>query len=344
MKPQISKGFNLFFALPEEFLYFISGKKPIHVDTNVLDSGLQITLSILNSFPQMDPISQSHSRFFLNAFSGLMEATLDYECETEDLEILVSGPVGKISIRVYKPKLIQENNLPMMLYAHGGGYINGSIDSHDRVCHLISQGAQCIVVSVGYRLAPEYKFPTAVYDVIDAYKWVWENAHELKGLREKIAIGGDSAGGTLATVTCHELKKTKYRPFFQLLMYPGCNASRKPDSVEKYGDNFLLTKRLIERIIGSYLNKKEDALSPMISPILYTDFSNLPPAYISTAGLDPISDDGFDYAEKLRSENINVIHKNFASLIHGYVNMTAIPACRKALDNAIDELRKAFYA
>lgn len=343
MKQQISKGFNLFFSLPDEVLYFISGHGPINVETNVLNSGLQITLSFLNSFPQVEPLSQSHSRFFLNTFSGIMEAALDYECEIENLEIIVSGPLGKIPIRTYKPKLIQEEKLPILVYAHGGGYINGSIDSHDRVCHLISQGARCIVVSVGYRLAPEYKFPTAVYDVIDSYKWVWENVDKLHGLREKIAIGGDSAGGTLATVACHELKATKYKPFFQVLFYPGCNASRKPNSIEKYGDNFLLTKRLIERIIGSYLNKKEDTFSPMISPMLYTDFSNLPPAYIATAGLDPISDDGLDYVKKLISENISVIHRNFPSLIHGYINLTAIPACKKALDNAITELWKVFY-
>ena len=329
--------------MPDDVLYFISGKKPISVEKNVLDSGLQITLSVLNSFPQMEPISQTHSRFFLNTFSGLLEAPLERECEVSNVEILVSAPIGKIPMRIYNPSLSEEGNLPILVYAHGGGYINGSIDSHDRVCHLISQGAKCIVVSVGYRLAPEYKFPTAVYDVIDAYKWVWENANVLKGLKDKIAIGGDSAGGTLATVASHELKKTKYRPYFQLLFYPGCNASRKPESVEKYGESFLLTKRLIERIIGTYLNKKEDTLSPLVSPILYNDFSELPPAYISTAGMDPISDDGIDYAKKLYSENIKVIHKNFSNLIHGYVNMTAIPACKKALDDAIAELAKAFY-
>ena len=108
--------------------------------------------------------------------------------EVSNVEILVSAPIGKIPMRIYNPSLSEEGNLPILVYAHGGGYINGSIDSHDRVCHLISQGAKCIVVSVGYRLAPEYKFPTAVYDVIDAYKWVWKMQNVLKGLKDKLLL------------------------------------------------------------------------------------------------------------------------------------------------------------
>lgn len=343
MKVSIAKNLKLLFSLPKTTLYLLSGKKPIHIDNKTLDPGLQLVTTVLGIFPGFETLSPKDARQVLEAISGLIEAPIHSKPDIENISINVENPKGKIPLRIYKPKHSHQK-LPVIVYNHGGGYVMGSIDSHEKVCELICEGANCIVVSVGYRLAPEYKFPTAVYDVISAYKWVCDNLNFLGGEETKIAIGGDSAGATMATVTCHELKNTKYKPFFQMLIYPGTDASRKPQSRENYGKGFFLTSNQIDWFIQNYLETEDNAYSPLVSPLLYKDFYNLTPAYISTAGLDPILDDGIDYVKKLEEAKVPVIYKNFPSLIHGFVNMTAIPACKDAVDDAISELKKAFHS
>ncbi len=342
MKVSIARSLKYLFSLPKEALYILSGKKPIQVDNKTLDPGLQVVVALMNTMPGFETLSPMDARKVIDALSGLIEAPIAKPPRTLNKKIQVTKPEGFIPIRIYLPDGDKAESLPVLIYSHGGGYVMASIDSHERICQLICQGANCIVVSIGYRLAPEFSFPTAVYDVIDSYKWVCDNVKEFGGDRKRIAIGGDSAGGTLSTVACHELKNTEYKPLYQLLFYPGTNVIRKPKSRELYGEGFFLTGKQIDWFISQYLPNAEDAYSPLVSPILYKDFSDLPPVYIATAGLDPVLDDGFEYAEKLREANNHLTYRTFPSLIHGYVNMTSIPTCMEAVNDAINELKKAF--
>ena len=342
MKVSIAKNLKHLFSLPKSTLYLLSGKKPIQIDNKTLDPGLQLVTTVLSIFPSFATLAPKDARQVLEALSGLIEAPINHKPEIENIQIAVENPKGKIPLRIFKPRIRTKEKLPVLVYNHGGGYVMGSVDSHEKICEIICENAHCIVVSVGYRLAPEYKFPIPVYDTITAYKWVCDHIEFVEGDRSRIATGGDSAGGTLATVLSHELKNTEYKPFFQFLIYPGTDASRKSDSRYRYGEGFFLTGKQIDWFIENYLNSEEDAYSPFVSPLLYKDFSNLPPAYIGTAGLDPILDDGSEYAEKLKSAGIDVIYRNYPNLIHGYVNVTAIPSCKDAILDACEELRLAF--
>ena len=343
MKVSIARSLKYLFHLPKEALYILSGKLPITVENKTLDSGLQIVVAVMNILPGFETLGPIDARKAIDALAGLIDAPMQDIPVAVNKRIPVTNPEGYMPIRIYIPSNQENAHYPVLVYSHGGGYVMASLDSHERICQLFSKKLNCIVASLGYRLAPEFTFPSAAYDVIAGFKWVKNHISDFGGDIKRIAIGGDSAGATLSTVACHELKNTEYKPFYQLLFYPGTNASRMPKSRDLYGEGLFLTGKQIDWFISQYLPNREDAYSPLVSPMLYSDFSNLPPTYISTAGLDPVFDDGYEYAQKLKEANNKLTYKSFPSLIHGYVNMTAIPACMAAVDDAIEELRKAFY-
>ncbi len=228
-----------------------------------------------------------------------------------------------IPIRIFQP--IDEEGLPLIVYFHGGGFVLRNIDSHDRVCRRIAHLNQAVVISVGYRLAPEWKFPVPCQDCYDATVWVAEHAAEIAGDLSRLVVMGDSAGGNLATVVsrwARDLNGPKITA--QVLIYPTADARMGHPSMEKYAKGYLLTKDLIKWFIMHYANREADILHPDFSPLLAEDISNLPPAFIFTAEYDPLKDEAKAYAERLKAAGNKVVYKEYDGMIHAFFNLPKI--------------------
>ena len=256
----------------------------------------------------------------------------------------IPGPAMDIPVRVYYPKESQ-TTYPALVYYHGGGWVVGNIESHDDVCRALTNLANCVTISVDYRLAPEHKFPAAVEDSYAAVQYIYDHAEDFQIDRSRIAVGGDSAGGNLAAVVSN-LAKDRNAPSicFQLLIYPSTNVGGKPTvSMLENAEGYFLTKGTMEWFRKCYLNNEEDKLNPLLSPILYEDFSGLPPALVITAEYDPLRDEGEDYAKKLVEAGIEVETVRYNGAIHGFVSMSAvIDLGKEALEKSGSALKAAF--
>ncbi|MGG3466813.1 alpha/beta hydrolase [Neobacillus pocheonensis] len=256
----------------------------------------------------------------------------------------IPGPETDIPVRVYYPKEIQAS-YPALVFYHGGGWVIGNIETHDNVCRALTNLANCVTISVDYRLAPEHKFPAAVEDSYAAVQYVFNQAEAFQVDPSRIAVGGDSAGGNLAAVVAN-LAKDKNHPaiLFQLLIYPSTNIGGEPTvSMRENSEGYFLTKGTMEWFRDCYLNSEEDKQSPLVSPILHGNFKGLPPALVITAEYDPLRDEGEDYAEKLAEAGVDVECVRYDGTIHGFVSMAAvIDQGKRALEKAGSALKKAF--
>ncbi|TDN70129.1 alpha/beta hydrolase [Paraburkholderia sp. BL10I2N1] len=234
-----------------------------------------------------------------------------------------------------------------LVYFHGGGFTVGSVDTHDALCRMFARDAQCVVLSVDYRLAPEHKFPTAVNDAFDALTWLSANAALYGVDQARIAIGGDSAGGTLATV-CAVLARDAGIPLaLQLLIYPGATGHQQTDSHTRLSDGFLLSGDTIQWFFGQYVRDADDRHDWRFAPLDGTRgapaFAGLAPAWIATAEYDPLSDEGAAYADKLRAAGNVVTLQRYAGMIHEFFKMGGfVPEVAEAHADAAMALRAAF--
>jgi acetyl esterase len=258
---------------------------------------------------------------------------------------VIPGPESDIPVRVYYPKGKQEV-YPALVYYHGGGWVVGNLDSHDNVCRALTNLANCVTISVDYRLAPEHKFPAAVVDSYAAVQYVYDHPESFQIDSNKIAVGGDSAGGNLAAVITN-LAKDKGTPSicYQLLLYPSTNVGGEPTvSMKENAEGYFLTKGMMEWFRDCYLNSEEDdKKNPLLSPILYEDLKELPPALVVTAEYDPLRDEGEAYAKKLADAGVEVESIRYDGAIHGFISMAAvIDQGRLALEKAGKALKEAF--
>jgi acetyl esterase len=236
---------------------------------------------------------------------------------------------------------------PALVYYHGGGFTVGSIDTHDALCRMFARDGQCVVLSVDYRLAPEHKFPTAVNDAFDALNWLYANAALYGVDAERIAVGGDSAGGTLATV-CAALARDAGLPklALQLLIYPGTTGYQQTDS-HALAEGYLLTGETIQWFFEQYVRDAGDRDDWRFAPLDGTRgapaFDGLAPAWIATAEYDPLSDEGAAYAAKLRAAGNDITLKRYAGMIHEFFKMGGfVPEVAQAHADAAGALRLAF--
>lgn len=249
-----------------------------------------------------------------------------------------------IPVRVYYPKELQKSN-PALVFYHGGGWVIGNIDTHDDICRALTNLANCVTISVDYRLAPEHKFPAAIDDCFAALQYVYEHAEEFQIDRTRIAVGGDSAGGNLAAVISHLAKEKAVPPIcFQLLLYPSTNLGGEPtSSMRENAQGYFLEQGTMEWFRDCYLNSEEDKQNPLVSPILNDDFSGLPPALVITAEYDPLRDEGEEYAKKLGAAGVPVETIRYRGTIHGFISMSAVISQGKmALEKAGAALKSAF--
>lgn len=259
-------------------------------------------------------------------------------CEVEARQI--PGATGPLRALVFRP-LGESNELPVLVYFHGGGFVIGSATSHANVCRLLAVRARCVVVSVEYRLAPEHRFPAAVDDVTAAFRHVREHARSFGGRSDRVALGGDSAGGNLATVTCLALRDAgEAPPLLQALIYPCTDCRRGHASHELFAAGYFLDRPKLDWFMGHYLEEPAHVADPRASPLLASRLDGLPLALVVTAGFDPLRDEAIEYVERLRDAKVPVEYRCAERLIHGFFNMGgAIPAARETVIDFADLLR-----
>jgi acetyl esterase len=257
----------------------------------------------------------------------------------------LAGPAMPVPVRAYRPKGAGKDEvLPALVYYHGGGWVIGDLDTHDVVCRTLANGARCAVFSVEYRKAPEAPFPAAVEDCFSALSFIFKNPDSLKINAKQVAVGGDSAGGNLATVMALMARDAGApAPSFQLLIYPGVDQRMAHASVERNGEGYLLTRKAMLYFRGHYLPKPADWLDWRASPLLAKSLAGLPPAFVITAGFDPLVDEGKEYAERMRKEGVAVEHKHYPDMVHGFITMgRVLDTANAALADCAAALKKAW--
>jgi len=256
---------------------------------------------------------------------------------------------GPVPVRAYRPKGAGKDDiLPALVYYHGGGWVIGDLDTHDVVCRTLANGARCAVFSVEYRKAPESPFPAAVDDCFAALKYVSREAKTLRINSQQIAVAGDSAGGNLATVMTLMARDAGEPAFpfpisFQLLIYPATDQRMGFPSHERNGEGYLLTKKVMHYFRGHYLPEQGDWLDWRASPLLAKSLAGLPPAFVLTAGFDPLVDEGKAYADRLAKEGVKVEYKNYPDMVHGFITMgRVLDTANAALVDCARALKKAW--
>ncbi|HSD53682.1 MAG TPA: alpha/beta hydrolase, partial [Burkholderiales bacterium] len=260
-------------------------------------------------------------------------------------DLRASGPAGDIPVRLYRPLGSPDGEpLPVLVYFHGGGWTIGDLDTHDVPCREFANLARCAVVSVDYRLAPEHKFPAAFDDAVTATHWVHVHAESLGVDAARLAVGGDSAGGNLAAAVAIALRDTRGpRIAMQTLIYPATDMTADMPSHLAFAEGYMLTRDAVLWFKGNYLRGPEDERDWRASPLRAGDLTRLPPAYVITAGFDPLLDEGRAYADRLREADVRVTYECFEGMIHGFVTMgAAIAAAHHAIYRASLELKRAF--
>jgi len=259
--------------------------------------------------------------------------------------VSIPGPAGPMDARLYVPPAASEPS-PLLVYFHGGGWVIGGLDTHDDPCRFLAAHSGVSILSVDYRLAPEHPFPAAAEDAFAAYGWATANAERLGAESGRIGVGGDSAGANLAAAACLTARKAELPPpAMQLLIYPVTETAGAARSRRTFGEGFLLTRADMDWFETHYLPPGVDRGDPRVAPLGADDLSGLPPAYVATAGFDPLRDEGEAFARRLREAGVKVALRRHPGLIHTFLNLTAIcPTAREAVLEAAGALRMGLTA
>jgi acetyl esterase len=257
----------------------------------------------------------------------------------------IDGPAGPINIRIYWPPT-DHAAPPVLVFFHGGGFIAGDLDTHDGTCRQHAVGADAVVVSVDYRLAPEHPYPAAVDDAWAATQWVAEHGSAIDADASRLAVAGDSAGGTISAVIAQRARDNGGPPIlFQLLWYPSTLWDPSLPSFTENADAPILNSAAIAAFSRWYAGEIDASNPPPgMAPGRAENLADLPPAYIAVAGHDPLRDDGMRYGELLAAAGVPVEVDNAETLVHGYVGYAAVvPAATAALDRGLAALRAALH-
>jgi acetyl esterase len=254
----------------------------------------------------------------------------------------IPGPAAQTPVRIYTPT--HQVPLPVLVFFHGGGWVLGDLDTHDGMCRALANGAGCLVVSVGYRLAPEAKFPSAPRDCYAATVWTAEHAASLGGDPDRIAIGGDSAGGNLAAVVALIARdRGGPRLCYQLLICPIIERDFTTASYRDNAEGYGLIRADMEYAWKHYLRSDADAQDPYVAPLHAENFAGLPPGLVVTAGYDVLRDEGEAYARRLQEAGINVELTRYPTLVHGFFGMASVvDEARRGLRATCAALNSAF--
>ena len=309
------------------------------------DPELRPILEVVSQTPNLEDVGVQVAR---EQYEALSRFTADYADDLhEQSDRTVPGAAGELDARVYRPGA---GDRPVLVYFHGGGFVVGSLDTHDNVCQKLAIESGWTVVSVAYRLAPEHPFPAALEDAYAAVEWVDENPDAVDG-DGTLAVGGDSAGANLsagvtlmardADAEADPTAEGGPRIAHQLLYYPSCGAPFQAfESRETYTEGYFLERDTLEWFFEQYVQSRAHVRNEYLAPLLVSDLSGLPPATVITAGFDPLCDEGDAYAEALRDDGIDVEHARFDAMVHGFASFLGmVSAADESIGIAADRLR-----
>jgi acetyl esterase len=340
---------NLALRMPISWVNILAGK-PVVVDGRVLDARTQWFLQLLARSGQqpLQSLGIAQARAEFDMFQAIMGGRPLPVGEIVDRTIgtTTDGPsmggtgTARLRVRLYRPAGSVARLLPAILFFHGGGFTIGSLEGYDLPCRYLCNRTGCAVVAIDYRLAPEHKFPAAIDDALAAFRWLAREGSNFGIDPARIIVAGDSAGGTIAAVVAQQVRGEATTPCLQWLMYPATDMSVEWPSHTSCGEGFLLTLSDMRWFLGQYLHDPAEATDPRVSPLRTADLSGLPPALVFTAGFDPLRDEGQAYADKLVTAGVKTIHREFDSLIHGFICMRgALQAAARAMDDMVVSLR-----
>jgi len=333
------KAANLAVRMPIAWVNILAGA-PVTVDGRTLDGRMQWLLQLLarSGQPPVEQTSLAEARANFDSF--MLEMGGRPAPIGEMVDRTITGPGGRLRVRLYRPAGTVARLLPAILYFHGGGWVMGSLEGYDLVFRYLSARSGCAVVAVDYRLAPEHKFPAGIEDAVASYRWLAKEATGVGIDPARIVIAGDSAGGNIAAVAAQLLREEERPPCLQWLIFPNTDLSFDTESYRHYGEGFLLTRAAMEWFRGHYLNDRSEIDDPRVSPLKANDLTGLPPALVYTAGCDPLRDEGHAYADRLAAAGVKTIHREFESLIHGFVGLRGtVPAAARAMDDMVAGMR-----
>ncbi len=304
-----------------------------------LDAKVRAFLDQMAGMPELHTLPVAEARQGLEAMAA-MQGDAEPIAAFEDRR--VPGPAGDIPVRVYTPAGARP--LPVLVYFHGGGWVVGSLTTHDGVCRALANRVPAIVVSVDYRLAPEHPFPAAAEDAYAATAWTAANAATIGGDADRIGVGGDSAGGNLAAVTALMARdRGGPRLVHQLLVYPVTDARFDTPSYVANADGYFLTRDMMRWFWNHYAARAADRENAYAAPFRAKDLAGLPPATVLTAEFDPLRDEGEAYARRLREAGVPVDLTRYDGIVHGFFGMAALfDQAEAAIDEAAGALRTAF--
>ena len=329
---------NFLLKLPNWILILLSRKKQITLEHRKLHPPFQLMLS-QDTLGDVDFSTLTAEQFresYLEQ-SKLIPQQPNNKVVTEDHQVSVGSE--NILVRQYIP-LDNAETQNALVYFHGGGWVIGSVETHNELCESLCLKLGFKIFSVDYRLSPEYKYPTPFNDCLAAYNWVLDNSANLQIKENNISVGGDSAGGNLAAAIClKQQEEGQPLPKAQLLIYPVTDLQFQTKSIqEDCAEGFMLTKAAMEWFAEQYLESKDSVMDPLVSPLLANSLQSLPSAVVVTAGFDPLRDEGNAYAKELKNSGVKVFHKEYLGYIHGFATMSIIPG----VDNALEEISKEF--
>mgnify|MGYP001174112107 CR=1 FL=1 len=317
----------------------------ISLDGNRLDAKVQLICDIvaLVRTTPMSEMTPEISRGQLATFAKLLGGGPTPVAAVENRAI--PGPSGDIPVRLYRPTVAEDGLLPVLIFYHGGGWIQGDLDVHDEPCRRVANASGGLVISIDYRLAPEHKFPAGVDDCIAAFRWVRDYAGDIGADATRIAVGGDSAGGNLSAIVCQQIAAAgETGPMFQLLIYPATDSRMATKSFEMFGEGFFLTRERIDWYLELYLNDFEAEKTDLrFSPVFAEDISDQPQALVITAGFDPLRDEGRAYHDRLVASGVKSEYLQYDGMIHAFINMAGtLPQGSDALRRSGEALKAAW--
>lgn len=318
------------------FMRWLAAPRLVEVDGRALATEMAAMLRLDDIVQRSDlrQLSPEQARARVAGEILVVDATSPPGVERRDLEF--QGPGGACRVRCYVPSGVASPS-PAVVYFHGGGWVTGSIGTHDGLCSRLAIGASCRVLSVDYRLAPEHRFPAAALDCEAAFRWVQRSCDSLGVDPERIALAGDSAGGNLSAVVAQSARDALHPPRLAVLLYPALDMTARMRSHETVGDKYFLTLEMIEWYYTHYMGVG-DRRDPRASPLLAESLPSVP-TLVYTCGFDPLRDEGKAYADRLEAAGVSFKYVEYPDLVHGFALMTNVSVARRAFEQVVAEVR-----